>query len=360
MAGRIVAMELTLSSFDFMLPIHLIAQEPCARRDHSRLLVMDRKTGNREHLIFNRIIDYLNPGDVLVINNTKVVPARLEGRKKSGGRVECLVLNYPSDSVLGSYTTACLLKARRKMRPGERINFGPGLEGEILPPSPNGTALIRFIFEGSFDSALKKFGSVPLPPYIKRDGFDSSLKDRDPERYQTVYAYHPGAVAAPTAGLHFSAELMTALQAKGVFFAPITLHVGYGTFAPIKTENIEEHKIHTETFQVTAQAAEVIGEQKSLGKRIIAVGTTSARVLEYQAVKHGFIKSEEGECDLFIRPGFSFQMIDGLITNFHLPRTTLLLLVSAFAGRERILKAYQEAIEDDYRFYSYGDAMLIV
>ncbi len=353
-------MELTLSHFDFTLPPHLIAQEPCARRDHSRLLVLDRKTGNREHHIFNQIIDYLNPGDVLVINNTKVVPARLEGVKKSGGRVECLILNYPVGPIFDAWTTSCLLRARRKMRPGERISFGPGLEGEILPPSPNGTALVRFVFEGSFDLALKRFGSVPLPAYIKRKGLDSSRLEQDLERYQTVYAHHPGAIAAPTAGLHFSPELMTALQGKGIFFAPITLHVGYGTFAPIKTENIAEHKIHTEAFQVTAQAAEVIGEQKSRGKRIIAVGTTSARVLEYQVLKHGFVKSEEGECDLFIQPGFTFRIIDGLITNFHLPRTTLLLLVSAFAGRETILKAYQEAVEYDYRFYSYGDAMLII
>ena len=189
------------------------------------------------------------------------------------------------------------------MRPGERLNFGPGLEGEILPPSPNGTALVRFIFEGSFDSALKKFGSVPLPPYIKRDGLDSSRQEQDLERYQTVYAHHPGAIAAPTAGLHFSPELMTALQEKGVFFAPITLHVGYGTFAPIKTENIAEHKIHTEAFQVTAQAAEVIGEQKSRGKRIIAVGTTSARVLEYQAVKHGCHKIRRRGMRFFYQAG---------------------------------------------------------
>jgi S-adenosylmethionine:tRNA ribosyltransferase-isomerase len=353
-------MELTLSHFDFMLPPHLIAQDPCTQRDHSRLLVLDRKTGNRGHHIFNRITDYLNPGDVLVINNTKVVPARLEGKKKSGGRVECLVLNYPVDPIFGACTTSCLLKARRKMHPGERLNFGPGLEGEILPPSPNGTALVRFVFEGSFDSALKRFGSVPLPPYIKRNGLDSGRQEKDLERYQTVYALYPGAIAAPTAGLHFSLELMTALQEKGIFFAPITLHVGYGTFAPIKTENIAEHKMHTEAFQITAQAAEMIEKQKSRGKRIIAVGTTSARVLEYQAVKHGCIESEEGECDFFIRPGYSFQMIDGLITNFHLPRTTLLLLVSAFAGREKIFQAYQEAVELGYRFYSYGDAMLII
>lgn len=352
-------MELTLSQFDFSLPSTLIAQEPCAQRDHSRLLVLDRKTGDREHHIFNQIIEYLNPGDVLVINNTRVVPARLEGKKKSGGRVECLILNYPAGAVFDSYTTSCLIKARRKIRPGERLDFGPGLEGEILPPAPNGTALIRFIFEGPFDGILKKFGSVPLPPYIKRDGRETGLPERDLERYQTVYAHHPGAIAAPTAGLHFSPEFMTALQEKGVFFAPITLHVGYGTFAPIKTENINEHKIHSEAFRISAQTVERIQEQKNCGKRIIAVGTTCVRVLEYQAMKYGTIKPGEGECDLFITPGFDFQVIDGLITNFHLPRTTLLLLVSAFAGREKILRAYQEAIEQGYRFYSYGDAMLI-
>lgn len=353
-------MELTLSQFDFSLPPNLIAQEPCEQRDHSRLLVLDRKTGNREHHIFNRLIEYLNPGDVLVINDTKVIPARLEGKKKSGGRVECLVLNTPPETAGEPYTASCLLKARRKMRPGERIDFGPGLEGEIQPPSPNGTALIRFSFEGTFDSVLKKFGAVPLPPYIRRTGLDPGRLEGDVQRYQTVYAHHPGAIAAPTAGLHFTREFMAALREKGVFFVPITLHVGYGTFAPIKTENVDEHKIHTEAFQVTEQAAERIEKQKKVGKRIIAVGTTSARVLEYQAKKYGSVRPEEGECDLFIQPGFLFQRIDGLITNFHLPRTTLLLLVSAFAGRENILQAYQEAIEQEYRFYSYGDAMLII
>ncbi len=353
-------MELSLSHFDFTLPTRLIAQEPCARRDHSRLLVLDRKTGNRKHRLFNRLVDYLNPGDVLVINDTQVVPARLTGKKESGGRVECLVLNYPSDSVFGTYTTPCLIKARRKMGPGERLIFGPGLEGEILPPSPNGRALIRFRFEGSFVSALNRFGAVPLPPYIKRDALDDRVIDRDRERYQTVYAHHPGAIAAPTAGLHFSEEGLTVLQEKGIFFAPLTLHVGYGTFAPIKTENINQHQMHSEPFRVTAETADRIREQKSRGKRIIAVGTTSARVLEYQALKHGSVKSEEGECDLFIKPGFTFRIIDGLITNFHLPRTTLLLLVSAFAGRERIFEAYREAVDQRYRFYSYGDAMLII
>ena len=351
---------LTLSQFDFNLPSHLIAQEPCPQRDHSQLLVLDRKTGDRKHQLFNQVIEYLSPGDVLVVNDTQVIPARLEGKKRSGGRVECLILNYPALAIDETYTSPCLLKAGGKIRPGERIYFGEGLEGEILPPSPNGTALVRFRFKGLFDSVLKKFGRVPLPPYIHRDGCDAGLWEQDRKRYQTVYARHPGAVAAPTAGLHFSFDLIAALKDKGIFWVPLTLHVGYGTFAPIKTERIAEHKMHSEVYKVSAQAAQVIQEQKNQGGRIIAVGTTSARVLEYQAMKYGSVKAEEGECDLFITPGFSFQMIDGLITNFHLPRTTLILLVSAFAGREKILKAYQEAIERNYRFYSYGDAMLII
>jgi len=353
-------MEPTLSQFEFILPPHLIAQEPCLQRDHSRLMVLDRKTGDLEHQLFMGIIEYLRPGDVLVVNDTRVIPARLEGKKKSGGRVECLILNYPVKTVMETYVTPCLLKAGGKVRPGDPIHFGEGLEGEILPPSPNGTALVQFRFEGDFGSVLKKFGRVPLPPYIRRDGCDADLLEQDRNRYQTVYARHPGAVAAPTAGLHFSPNLITAIKEKGIIISPITLHVGYGTFAPVKAERISEHKIHSEVYLVSAQTAQVIRKQKKRGGRIIAVGTTSARVLEYQAMKYGSVKPEQGDCDLFILPGFTFQMIDGLITNFHLPRTTLLLLVSAFAGTENILKAYNEAIERNYRFYSYGDAMLII
>ncbi len=352
--------QLTLSQFDFILSPDLIAQEPCQERDRSRLMILDRKTGNREHLRFHRLIEYLSPGDVLVVNDTQVIPARLEGKKKSGGRVECLILNYPTQPVRETYVTPCLLKVGGKIRPGDQIHFGESLQGEILPPPPNGKALVRFRFEGWFDSVLKKIGRVPLPPYIHRDVHDADLWEQDRNRYQTVYARHPGAVAAPTAGLHFSPDLIAAIKDKGVFISPITLHVGYGTFAPIKAERISEHKMHSEAYRVSAQTAEEIREQKQRGGRIIAVGTTSARVLEHQALKYGSIKAEEGECDLFITPGFSFQAIDGLITNFHLPRTTLLLLVSAFAGSEKIQKAYREAIERKYRFYSYGDAMLIL
>lgn len=353
-------MELTLSQFDFTLPAHLIAQNPCSRRDHSRLLVLDRKTGQRDHQRFNRLLEYLNPGDVLVINDTQVVPARLKGKKKSGGRVECLVLNYPAGTTRDTYTTPCLIKARRKIRPGERVEFGHGLEGEVLPPAPNGTALMRFYFKGSFEEALKEFGSVPLPPYIHREDQDGKLSEQDLNRYQTVYARHPGAVAAPTAGLHFSAELIRAIEEKGVCLVPLTLHVGYGTFASLKSESIADHKIHSEVFQISDQAAEMINAKKGRGGRVIAVGTTSVRVLEYQASKDGSVLPGKGECDLFITPGFPFQIVDGLITNFHLPRTTLLLLVSAFAGRETILRAYREAMDLNYRFYSYGDAMLII
>jgi S-adenosylmethionine:tRNA ribosyltransferase-isomerase len=353
-------MELTLAQFDFHLPGHLIAQEPSFRRDHSRLLVLDRKSGRREHLLFHQVVEYLNPGDVLVINDTRVIPACLKGKKKSGGQVECLVLNYPTETNPESYTTPCLIKARRKLRPGERISFGIGLEGEVLPPAPNGTGLMRFYFEGDFDSALRIYGSVPLPPYIHRAGISEDRAEEDKKRYQTVYAREPGAVAAPTAGLHFSEELMAAIEKKGILVAPLTLHVGYGTFAPIKTESIRDHKIHSEGFHLSVQSAEMINDRKRLGGRVMAVGTTSVRVLEYLAWKFGSIQSSKGECDLFITPGFTFRIVDGLITNFHLPRTTLLLLVSAFAGRENILEAYQEAMNLQYRFYSYGDAMLII
>jgi S-adenosylmethionine:tRNA ribosyltransferase-isomerase len=350
---------LSISQFDFPLPPDLIAQEPCLERDQSRLMILDRKTGKRDHQRFDRIIEYLSPGDVLVVNDTQVIPARLEGKKKSGGRVECLILNYPTHPANEIYTTPCLLKAGGKIRPGDIIYFGEGLEGEILPPSPNGTALVRFRFEGGFDSALQKFGRVPLPPYIHRDVEGRELLELDRNRYQTVYARNPGAVAAPTAGFHFSQDLIAAIKEKGIFISPITLHVGYGTFAPVKVEKISDHKIHSEAYWVSDETAQLIREQKEQGGRIVAVGTTSARVLEHQARKYGSVRAEEGDCDLFITPGFSFQMMDGLITNFHLPRTTLLLLVSAFAGTENILMAYQEAIERNYRFYSYGDAMLI-
>jgi S-adenosylmethionine:tRNA ribosyltransferase-isomerase len=353
-------MELRLSQFDYDLPSELIAQVPCARRDQSRLLVLNRKTKRLEHRVFHQILDYLKPDDVLVVNDTQVIPARLVGKKKTGGKVECLVLRYPNTETWDSHTSECLVKARRNVRPGERLFFNPDLEGEVLPPSATGACLIRFSFPGTFEGILKKWGSVPLPPYIRRTGPGENPPEDDETRYQTVYAQNPGAVAAPTAGLHFSVELLEAMRNLGVTVVPLTLHVGHGTFAPVKAENLSDHRMQPERFKVTPEAAALIQEKKRTGARVIAVGTTSVRILEYQVQQYGGLKAEEGECDLFITPGFPFKMVDALITNFHLPKTTLLLLVSALAGREEILNSYQEAIEHRYRFYSYGDAMLII
>jgi S-adenosylmethionine:tRNA ribosyltransferase-isomerase len=353
-------MTSSLSEYEFSLPPALIAQEPVAERDQSRLMILNRKTGDRQHKAFHQLLDYLHPGDVLVINDTRVVPARLLGKKKSGGRVECLILQYPNTPTLGTYTTPCLIKTGGKMHPGDRIFFNETLEGEVQPPSPNGTALVKFRFEGAFETLLQQFGHVPLPPYIHREDGHDARREKDRIRYQTVFAEQAGAVAAPTAGFHFSKELITSLKEKGILWVPLTLHVGYGTFAPIKMENIEAHKMQSERYFLSGEAARTILEQKKQGRRVIAVGTTSTRVLEYQAQKYGTLKADEGPCDLFIKPGFSFRIIDGLVTNFHLPRTTLLLLVSAFAGRDNLLRAYREAVEKSYRFYSYGDAMLII
>jgi S-adenosylmethionine:tRNA ribosyltransferase-isomerase len=353
-------MEYLVSDFDFSLPADRIAQEPCLPRDQARLLVLDRKTGERQHRSFRDILDYLDPGDVLVVNNTRVVPVLLAGKKATGGRVECLILHYPEETAIGTYTSPCLLTSRGKIRPGDRLEFGQGVEAEVLPPAPNGTACLRFFFEGPFEGVLKERGRVPLPPYIERREPDVRQEAKDRQSYQTVYAAIPGAVAAPTAGLHFTRELLGEARAKGIQIAPITLHVGYGTFAPIKTERISEHTIHTEPFEVTDKTASLIRDQKRQGRRIIAVGSTSVRVLEYLAFKYGEVREEKGQCDLYIRPGFRFRLVDGMITNFHFPKTTLMVLVSAFAGRETILRTYQEAIRMGYRFYSYGDAMLIL
>jgi len=353
-------MELRTSDLNFSLPAHLIAQESSEPRDHCRLLVLNRHSGQRQHFLFNQIKDLLHPGDLLVVNNTLVVPARLLGKKQTGAGVECLILDYPEKEVSGTFTTSCLLKTRGRIRPGDRLQFGEGLEAEVIAPTLNGMANLCFTFQGSFDRMLKKWGRPPLPPYILRKNSDSEQVEKDRQAYQTVYAAQPGAIAAPTAGLHFTQGLLTDLKEKGVDLVSITLHVGYGTFAPIKSELISEHRIHSEVYQVSAQAARVINEQKRKGGRIIAVGTTTVRVLEHQALTHGRLQEERGDCKLFITPGFKFHLVNGLITNFHLPETTLMLLVSAFAGRDAILEAYQEAIQKGYRFYSYGDAMFII
>ena len=353
-------MGASLADFDFDLPSRLIAQEPNPVRDQSRLLVLGRRSAETAHRAFFDIIDYLQSGDVLVVNDTRVVPAKVTGRKETGGRMECLVLNYPESPVEGGYASPCLLKSSRKPEIGDRITFGEWGSGEILPPAPNGTARVLFRFPGSFQAFLQGAGRTPLPPYIRRKEDAAARRSHDLERYQTVYAEKPGAVAAPTAGLHFTPELLARLRAKGVLIVPVTLHVGYGTFAPIKADTLEGHRMHAESFQLSAESVRVIGDQKQKGKRIFAVGTTSLRVLEYVADRKGTLVPDRGECDLFITPGHEFKVVDALITNFHLPRTTLILLVAAFAGPEPILKAYREAIDRDYRFYSFGDAMLIV
>ncbi len=353
-------MGASLADYDFELPSRLVAQEPSPIRDQSRLFVLGRGSGETAHRSFYTIVEYLHSGDVLVINDTRVIPAKLTGHKASGGRVECLVLNYPDITVEKSYTSPCLLKGSRKPRVGDRITFGEWGSGEILPPSPNGTAQMLFRFPGSFEAFLHRAGQPPLPPYIRRKEEAAESRNWDRERYQTVYAERPGAVAAPTAGLHFSTELLTRIEAKGVIITPVTLHVGYGTFASIKTDDPTQHRMHAEFYHVPPETARVIQEQKRKGKRVFATGTTSLRVLEYVASSQGNLVAAQGECDLFITPGYDFKIVDALITNFHLPRTTLILLVAAFAGRENILRAYREAIEQQYRFYSYGDAMLIV
>lgn len=349
-----------LSDYDFSLPLGLIAQEPSPERDRSRLLVLDRRSGKLEHRAFFEMESFFEPGDVLVINDTQVVPVKLVGKKTSGGRVECLILDYPQADPQEVWEGTCLLQGGRKIRPGDRLIFGEGLSGEILPFREGGKTGVRFDFQGSLYERLSAVGRTPLPPYIRRREVVPGQEAADRERYQTVYARRPGAVAAPTAGLHFTPALLERLRNRGVEIVPLTLHVGYGTFAPIKSADLSAHRMHAEAFHLPEETVRIIRGQKEKGKRILAVGTTCLRVLEYVAGIHGALRAAAGECDLFIRPGFSFQVVDGLITNFHLPGTTLILLVAAFAGRETILRAYREAVEREYRFYSYGDAMLII
>lgn len=349
-----------LSAYDFSLPPGLIAQEPSPERDRSRLLVLDRQSGERAHRAFFEIQSFFESGDVLVVNDTRVVPVKLIGQKPSGGRVECLILDYPGEDVQDSWEGTCLLQGGRKVRPGDRLIFAEGLSGEILPGREGGKTRVRFVFQGSLYGRLAAAGRTPLPPYIRRREAAPGREEADRERYQTVYARRPGAVAAPTAGLHFTPALLERIRNRGVEIVPLTLHVGYGTFASIKTADLSAHRMHPEAYDLPEETVRIIQRQKEKGKRILAVGSTCVRVLEYVAGGHGELRASSGECNLFIRPGFPFRVVDGLITNFHLPGTTLILLVAAFAGRENILRAYREAIERQYRFYSYGDAMLII
>lgn len=341
--------EMKLHDFYYELPERLIAQDPLEDRSSSRLMRLNKDTGGIYHDTFRNIIDYLNPGDCLVLNNTKVIPARLYGSKVgTEAKIEILLLKRKENDVWET-----LVKPGKKCRIGTEISFGEGiLTGKIVDMADDGNRLIKFDYEGIFEEILDKLGQMPLPPYITHQ-----LKDKN--RYQTVYAKYDGSAAAPTAGLHFTKELLSSIEKKGVKIANVTLHVGLGTFRPVKAENILEHHMHSEFYMVDESEADKINSTKKNGGRIISVGTTSLRTLETVADENGFIKSGSGRTDIFIYPGYEFKVIDGLITNFHLPESTLLMLVSALAGRDNIMRAYNEAIKEEYRFFSFGDAMFI-
>lgn len=342
--------ELKKSDFFFELPEELIAQDPLEDRSASRLLLLDRNTGEVSHHVFREIVDYLHPGDCLVLNDTKVIPARLLGeREGTGGHVEVLLLKRKEADVWET-----LVKPGKKCRPGHRLVFGDGLlRAEILETVEEGNRLIRFEYGGIFEEVLDKLGEMPLPPYITH-----KLKDKS--RYQTVYAKYEGSAAAPTAGLHFTKELLGQIADKGVGIAYVTLHVGLGTFRPVKEENLLNHHMHSEYYQVTKEAARMINRTKEKGGRVICVGTTSCRTIESASDENGVVRPGCGNTEIFIYPGYQFKVLDGLITNFHLPQSTLVMLVSALAGRENVLAAYEEAIKERYRFFSFGDAMLLV
>ncbi len=331
-----------VSDFNYDLPEELIAQTPIAKRDESRLMVLNRDKQTIEHRIFKDIIEYLKPGDVLVRNNTKVIPARIYGKKETGANVEFLLLNNIEGDIWES-----IVRPGNKLHVGTKVIFGDGiLKAEILEIMPGGTRKVKFEYEGIFNEILDKIGLMPLPPYIHEE-----LKERD--RYQTVYAKYDGSAAAPTAGLHFTDELLQKLEEKGIIIANVTLHVGIGTFRPVKEETVEAHKMHTEHFYIKQEDVEKINKAKREGKRVIAVGTTSCRVLESIADEKGFVKQTEEDTSIFIYPGYKFKCMDGLITNFHLPQSTLLMLVSALAGKDFIMKAYNEAVKEKYRFFSF-------
>lgn len=341
--------ELKKSDFYFDLPQELIAQDPLEERSESRMLVLHKSDGSMEHHIFKEIIDYLRPGDCLVLNNTKVLPARLMGTKEdTGAAIEILLLKRRENDVWET-----LVKPGKKARPGTHIVFGDGcLRAEVLEVVEEGNRLLRFTYEGIFEEVLDRLGEMPLPPYITH-------KLQDKNRYQTVYAKYEGSAAAPTAGLHFTKELLQKIEEKGVNIAYVTLHVGLGTFRPVKADNILEHHMHSETYQVTEEAAEKINRAKACGGRVICVGTTSCRTVESAAKEDGTLEACSGSTEIFIYPGYRFKVMDCLITNFHLPESTLVMLVSALAGREHVLHAYEEAIRQKYRFFSFGDCMLI-
>ena len=341
--------ELKVADFDYELPEELIAQTPIKKRDESRLMILNRKEQTIEHKVFKDIIDYLKSGDVLVRNNTKVIPARLYGKKETGANVEFLLLKNIEGDVWES-----IVRPGNKLHIGAKVIFGDGLlKSEILDTMEGGTRKVKFFYDRIFNEILDKIGLMPLPPYIHE-----TLKEKD--RYQTVYAKYEGSAAAPTAGLHFTPELLEEIRKKGIEIANVTLHVGIGTFRPVKEDTVEAHKMHSEHFYIKQEDVDKINKAKQEGRRVIAVGTTSCRVLESIAdEKTGMVKQIEDDTEIFIYPGYKFKCIDGLITNFHLPQSTLLMLVSALAGKDYIMKAYKEAVKEKYRFFSFGDAMFI-
>ena len=337
-----------VSDFNYELPEELIAQHPYDKRDEARLMILNREENKYEHKVFKDIIDYLKPGDCLVINNTKVLPARLYGKKDTGANVEFLLLKR----IEGDYWEA-MVRPGNKLRPGAKVEFGNGLlKAEVLEVLDGGNRKVKFEYEGIFNEILDQIGLMPLPPYIKE-----TLKEKD--KYQTVYAKHDGSAAAPTAGLHFTEELLEEIKAKGIEVANVTLHVGIGTFRPVKVENIEEHSMHSEHYYIKKEDVEKINNAKRNGNRVIAVGTTSCRVLESVADENGMMKEIESDTNIFIYPGYKFKCIDCLITNFHLPESTLIMLVSALAGKGFVMSAYEEAVKEKYKFFSFGDAMFI-
>ncbi len=338
------------SDFYYELPEELIAQDPLEDRSASRMMVLNRSTGETEDMHFHQLLQYLHSGDTLVINDTKVIPARLFGKREpTGGAVEILLLKRHADDIWET-----LVRPGKKCRPGTDLSFGEGLlRGKVLDTVEDGNRLIQFSYSGIFEEILDRLGEMPLPPYITH-------KLQDKNRYQTVYAKHDGSAAAPTAGLHFTKELLQEAEAAGIRIARVTLHVGLGTFRPVKVEDVTQHHMHSEYYEISSEAAELINETHERGGRVIAVGTTSCRTLESAASEDGTIQPCSGWTDIFIYPGYQFKVVEGLITNFHLPESTLIMLVSAFAGKEHVLDAYRRAVEERYRFFSFGDAMLIL
>ena len=342
-------MTMDVKDFDYELPEELIAQDPLEDRSASRLMVLDRETGEIQHRIFKDITEYLRPGDCLVINDTKVIPARLFGIKKdTGAKIEILLLKRRENDIWET-----LVRPGKKAKPGTVIEFGGGLlTGTVVDTVDDGNRLIQFHYKGIFEEILDQLGQMPLPPYITHQ-----LKDKN--RYQTVYARHEGSAAAPTAGLHFTRELLAEIEDMGVKIAHVTLHVGLGTFRPVKVENVQDHHMHSEFYIVEGSEAKKVNDTRAAGGRVICVGTTSCRTVESASTEDGVLKAGTGWTEIFIYPGYRFKVLDALITNFHLPQSTLVMLVSALAGREHILDAYREAVKEGYRFFSFGDAMLI-